>query len=93
MLDRRKSECGIRLILAPKSARAFFTTSGLIGHGSVKLPESPICGKLLWITAKHSLLSLTEEAAFSSFSLSEIRVLRGDVGLVLVSLEEDASSS
>nr|GEV22908.1 hypothetical protein [Tanacetum cinerariifolium] len=39
--NRRKKECGIRLILASKSARTFFTAKGLIRHGSVKLPGSP----------------------------------------------------
>ncbi|GJW14140.1 hypothetical protein Tco_0018273 [Tanacetum coccineum] len=70
--NRQKREYGIRLILAPKSARAFFTAKGPIIHGSVKLPGSPsFWGKLLWMTAEHSSLSLTEEAAFSSFSLCE----------------------
>ncbi|GJY49629.1 hypothetical protein Tco_0439585 [Tanacetum coccineum] len=41
MTNRRKRECGMRLILAPKSARVFFTAKGLIRHGSVKLPGSP----------------------------------------------------
>ncbi|GKB14353.1 hypothetical protein Tco_0848276 [Tanacetum coccineum] len=42
--NRQKRECGIRLILAPKSARAFFTAKGPIRHGSVKLPGSPSFG-------------------------------------------------
>ncbi|GJS78378.1 ribonuclease H-like domain-containing protein [Tanacetum coccineum] len=65
-----KRECGIRLILAPKSARDFFTAKGPIRHSSVKLPGSPsFWGKFLWMTAEYSLISLTEEAAFSSFFL------------------------
>ncbi|GKD47884.1 hypothetical protein Tco_1276860 [Tanacetum coccineum] len=53
---------------------AFFTAKGPIRYGSVKLPGSPSYrGKLLWITAEHSSLSLTEEAAFLSFSLCERR--------------------
>ncbi|GJZ07659.1 hypothetical protein Tco_0541452 [Tanacetum coccineum] len=72
--NHRKRECGIRLILAPKSARAFFTAKCLIRRGSVKLPGSPsFWGKLLWMIAEHSSLILTEEAAFSSFSLCERR--------------------
>ncbi|GKD53963.1 hypothetical protein Tco_1287350 [Tanacetum coccineum] len=132
MPNHRKRECGIRLILTPKSARSFFTVKGPIRHNSVKLPGSPsFWGKLLWMTAENSSLSLTEEAAFSSLSLCERRLesfiiivlflflqsggkrytgrLRGMVeglrrecsrkvleeinGLVLVLLEEDASSS
>ncbi|GKD16337.1 hypothetical protein Tco_1205495 [Tanacetum coccineum] len=58
MPNRRKRECDIRLILAPKLAKAFFTTKGSIKNGSVKLPGSPsFWGKLLWITAEHSSLS------------------------------------
>ncbi|GJX90559.1 hypothetical protein Tco_0343885 [Tanacetum coccineum] len=73
----QKRECGIRFILAPKSARAFFTTKGPIRHGSVKLPGSPsFWGRILWIIAEHSSLSLAEEAAFSSFSLCERRFFR-----------------
>ncbi|GJR08253.1 hypothetical protein Tco_0790905 [Tanacetum coccineum] len=45
-----------------------------IRHGSVKLPGSPsFWGKFLWMIAEHSSLSLTEEAAFLSFSLWERR--------------------
>nr|GEW16127.1 hypothetical protein [Tanacetum cinerariifolium] len=63
-----------KMILAPKSARAFFTVKGPIRHGSIKLPGSPsFWGKFLWMIAEHSSLSLTEEAAFSSFSLWERR--------------------
>nr|GEZ30114.1 hypothetical protein [Tanacetum cinerariifolium] len=39
MPNRKRRECGIRLILAPKSDMAFFTANGLIIHGSVKLPR------------------------------------------------------
>ncbi|GJV89711.1 hypothetical protein Tco_1533649 [Tanacetum coccineum] len=64
----------MRFIIAPKSAKAFFTARGLIRHGSVKLPGSfSFWGRLLWMIAEHSSLSLTEEAAFSSFSLCERR--------------------
>ncbi|GKG08375.1 hypothetical protein Tco_0334207, partial [Tanacetum coccineum] len=66
-----------RFMLSPISARAFLTAKGLIRHGSVKLPGSPsFWGKLLWMIAEHSSLSLTEEAAFSSFSLWERRSFR-----------------
>nr|GEV40582.1 hypothetical protein [Tanacetum cinerariifolium] len=72
--NHRKRECGIRLMLAPKSARAFFTVNGPIRHGSVKLPgSSSFWGKLLWMTVGHYSLSLTEKAAFLSFSLCERR--------------------
>nr|GEW22701.1 hypothetical protein [Tanacetum cinerariifolium] len=37
----KKKECDIRLILASKSSKAFFTAKGLIRHGSVKLHGSP----------------------------------------------------
>ncbi|GJY69153.1 hypothetical protein Tco_0472135 [Tanacetum coccineum] len=36
--NRQKRECGMRFILAPKPARAFFTARGPMRHGSVKLP-------------------------------------------------------
>ncbi|GJT75505.1 hypothetical protein Tco_1042230 [Tanacetum coccineum] len=50
------------------------THSGSIRHGSMKLPRShSFRGKILWMIAEHSSLSLTEEAAFSSFSLCERR--------------------
>ncbi|GJY69992.1 hypothetical protein Tco_0472974 [Tanacetum coccineum] len=46
--NREKRECGIRLILAPKLTKAFFTAKGPIRHGSVKLLGSPsFWGKLL----------------------------------------------
>ncbi|GJU82316.1 hypothetical protein Tco_1284681 [Tanacetum coccineum] len=61
-------------MLAPKPARAFLTARGPIRHGSVKLPGSPFFGKLLWMIAEHSSLSLTGEAAFSSFSLWDSRL-------------------
>ncbi|GJX48974.1 hypothetical protein Tco_0275819 [Tanacetum coccineum] len=61
-------------MLASKSARAFLTAKGPIRHGSVKLPGSPsFWGRLFWITAEHSSLSLTEESAFLSFSLCKSR--------------------
>ncbi|GJT31620.1 hypothetical protein Tco_0922039 [Tanacetum coccineum] len=67
----------MRLILAPKSAKVFFTVKGLIRHGSVKHSGSPsFWGKFLWMTAKHSSLSLTDEAAFFSFSFCERRSFR-----------------
>nr|GFB46547.1 hypothetical protein [Tanacetum cinerariifolium] len=72
--DRRKRYCGIRLILAPKSASVFFTAKGSIRHGSVKLPGSPsFWGKFLWMIEEHSSLSLTKKASFLSFSLWERR--------------------
>ncbi|GJY33200.1 hypothetical protein Tco_0417669 [Tanacetum coccineum] len=53
-------------------SQAFFTAKGPIRHGSVKLPGSlSFWGKLLWMIAEHSSLSLTEEVALSSFSLWE----------------------
>ncbi|GJX92299.1 hypothetical protein Tco_0345625 [Tanacetum coccineum] len=70
MPNRKKRECAIRFILGPKSVIAFFTAKGPIRHGSVKLHGSPsFWSKLLWTTAEHSSLSLTEKAAFFSFSL------------------------
>ncbi|GJT35955.1 hypothetical protein Tco_0926374 [Tanacetum coccineum] len=61
-------------MLAPKSARAFLTARGPIRQGKVKLPGSPsLWGRILWIMAEHSSLSLTKDAAFSSFSLCERR--------------------
>nr|GEW01574.1 hypothetical protein [Tanacetum cinerariifolium] len=70
--NRQKRECGIRFILASKSDREFFTAKGLIRHSSVKLLGSPsFQGRLLWIIAEHSSLSLTEEVAFLSFPLEE----------------------
>nr|GFA44541.1 hypothetical protein [Tanacetum cinerariifolium] len=39
--NQRKRECGIRLILDPKSANVFFTVKGPIRHSRVKLPGSP----------------------------------------------------
>ncbi|GJX49480.1 zf-CCHC domain-containing protein [Tanacetum coccineum] len=42
----RKRECGIWLILAPKSAKAFFTVNGPIRHGRVKLPSQEGKGTL-----------------------------------------------
>ncbi|GJV36779.1 hypothetical protein Tco_1409256 [Tanacetum coccineum] len=77
------------LILAPKSARAFFTVKGLIIHG---IPGSPsFCGKLLWMTADHSSLSLTDEAAFSSFSLCERRSFRtlAPLGMWIIDSRKD----
>ncbi|GJX79083.1 hypothetical protein Tco_0327232 [Tanacetum coccineum] len=67
-------------MLASKSARAFLTTRGPIRHGSVKLLGSPsFWGRLLWIIAEHSSLSLTEEATFSSFPLCERRYFNGSL--------------
>ncbi|GJQ91271.1 hypothetical protein Tco_0002410 [Tanacetum coccineum] len=64
----------MRFMLAPKSGRVFLTARGPIRHGSVKLPGSySFYGRLLWIIAEHSSLSLTEEVAFLSFSLCEMR--------------------
>ncbi|GJR45452.1 hypothetical protein Tco_1313555 [Tanacetum coccineum] len=66
--NRQKRECDMRFILTPKSAKAFLTARGPIRHGSVKLSGSPsFWGRLLWIIAEHSSLSLTEEAAFQVF--------------------------
>ncbi|GJV89994.1 hypothetical protein Tco_1533932 [Tanacetum coccineum] len=74
MPNRKKRECGIKLILAPKSAKASFTVKGPIRYGSVKLHRSPsFWGKLLWMTAEHSSLILIKEAAFSCFSLCKRR--------------------
>ncbi|GJR08203.1 hypothetical protein Tco_0790855 [Tanacetum coccineum] len=73
IFTNRFSQTPMGFMLAPKSARAFLTAKVPIRHGSVKLPRSPsFWGRLLWITAKHSLLILTKEAAFLSFSLCEI---------------------
>ncbi|GJT95484.1 hypothetical protein Tco_1091002 [Tanacetum coccineum] len=64
----------MRFILAPNSAKAFFTARGPIRQGNMKLPGSlSFWGKLLWIIAEHSSLSLTEEDAFLSLSLYERR--------------------
>ncbi|GJV57782.1 hypothetical protein Tco_1458787 [Tanacetum coccineum] len=74
--NRRKKECGMIFILAPKSAKAFFIAKGPIRHGSMKLPRSPsFWGRLLWMIAEHSSLSFTEEAAFSSFFLMRKEIL------------------
>ncbi|GJY78522.1 hypothetical protein Tco_0484323 [Tanacetum coccineum] len=42
MPNRKKRECGIRLILASKLAKATFTTKRLIKHGSVKIPREDL---------------------------------------------------
>nr|GEU52097.1 hypothetical protein [Tanacetum cinerariifolium] len=61
-----------KLMLAPRSARAFFTDKDPIRHGRVKLPGSPsFWDKFLWMAVDHSSLSFTDEAAFLSFSLCE----------------------
>ncbi|GKB71852.1 hypothetical protein Tco_0933264 [Tanacetum coccineum] len=50
MPNFRKREYGMRLMLAPKSAKAFFTGIVPIRHGNVKLPGSLFfCGKFFWI--------------------------------------------
>nr|GFA64502.1 retrovirus-related Pol polyprotein from transposon TNT 1-94 [Tanacetum cinerariifolium] len=73
-------------------ATACFTQNRPIRHGSVKLPGSPsFWCKLLWITAKHSSLSLTEEAALLSFSLCERRSFRtlDPFGMQIIAFRND----
>ncbi|GJT50286.1 hypothetical protein Tco_0976443 [Tanacetum coccineum] len=55
--NRLKRESGIRLILAPKSAKAFFTAKGPIRHGSVKLPGSPFFGKIEAAHLRHPFVA------------------------------------
>nr|GEU60425.1 hypothetical protein [Tanacetum cinerariifolium] len=66
----RKRECGIIFILAPKSARVFFTANGLTGHGSVKLPGSPFFGIIVHAFpcgfGQTSLLSLSYNNPFET---------------------------
>ncbi|GKG60514.1 hypothetical protein Tco_0612115, partial [Tanacetum coccineum] len=40
MPNFRKKGCGMRLMLAPKSTKTFFTRIVPIRHGNVKLPGS-----------------------------------------------------
>ncbi|GKA83810.1 ribonuclease H-like domain-containing protein [Tanacetum coccineum] len=70
MPNRRKKEYGMGLMLAPKSAKAFFTDRVPIRHGNVKLLGSPFfLGKFFWIVVEHSSLRVTEEAVLSNFTL------------------------
>ncbi|GJU11054.1 hypothetical protein Tco_1133450 [Tanacetum coccineum] len=61
--NRWKRECGIRLILAPKSARAFFTARGPMRHGNVKLP------RLMWIYLKIERRFSSSSSFFCFFNL------------------------
>ncbi|GJX49272.1 hypothetical protein Tco_0276117 [Tanacetum coccineum] len=47
--NRRKRECGMRFMLAPKSARAFLTAKGPIRHGRVKLPGLHLLGGVTYL--------------------------------------------
>ncbi|GJT08402.1 hypothetical protein Tco_0842864 [Tanacetum coccineum] len=67
ILTNRKRERGMRLMLPPKSAKAFSIDRFPIRHGNVKLPESPFFwGKFFWIATKHFSLRVTEEATLSN---------------------------
>nr|GEV49323.1 transposase, Ptta/En/Spm, transposase, Tnp1/En/Spm-like protein [Tanacetum cinerariifolium] len=69
MPSRRKKEYGKRLMLAPKSAKAFFTDRVPIRHGNVNVLGSPFfLGKFFWIVVKHSSLRVIEEAALFNFT-------------------------
>ena len=55
----------MRLILAPKSARAFFIDRDPMEQGKVKLPgSSTFFGNPRWVTTEHSSPRVTRPSSF-----------------------------
>ncbi|GJQ99159.1 putative reverse transcriptase domain-containing protein [Tanacetum coccineum] len=77
--NRKKRECGIRLILAPRSAKVIFTDRGPVKHGKVKRPVLPHVGE--WKVSPSSGLSFL--VVFLHYrqllSLVDLELVRSDL--------------